>query len=201
MTSQKFSARLKQHMNNDVLKQISNTEWEYGFCKKFVVYVKNMDIAAAKFFESTFLAAFNFARNHLENVEKRLELHRYANQVGGTVHFKRVMDAKIKDLSNLGNMLVGWTVKALVKGYIWKKIEETAMREIDLHLNKEKSMRIWVVRWHSCWVTRDPRIVQSFKSQNCTRHLHKCKQCVHLIDSVLSNKADIFDKKSENCGL
>ena len=24
---------------------------------------------------------------------------------------------------------------------------------------------------------------------------------MHLIDSVLSNKADIFDKKSENCGL
>ena len=71
-TGQDFDTRLKQHRKpRGVLAEISRIQWQADFCEKFVVYVKDLDITSAKFFESVFLAAFNFARNKEENNEKR----------------------------------------------------------------------------------------------------------------------------------
>ena len=107
MTSQTFRTRLNQH-KREVLGDISIYNWRVNFCKDFVVYVKDLNIATAKFLESTFLAAFNFARNTEENIGKRdLDSNAIASFADGKAHLKKVLTDEIKILKNFGKILVG----------------------------------------------------------------------------------------------
>ena len=70
--------------------------------------MKDLNIATAKFLESTFLAAFNFARNTEENIGKRdLDSNAIASFADGKAHLKKVLTDEIKVLGNFGKILVG----------------------------------------------------------------------------------------------
>ena len=103
MTAQNFKKRLDNHktLPGGVLAQIKNIGWEHDFCRDFLLYAIAADTPAAKFLESTFLAAFDFARNKLENDEKRA-LVRDGNDVGidaGT-HLWKALEAKEQNLDS-----------------------------------------------------------------------------------------------------
>ena len=103
MTSQSFYARLSQQ-KYQVLSDISSDKWEINFCKKFVVYVKFVSTPTAKFLESIFLAAFNFARNIMENIGTRnIDKNAIETPVDGIKHFKDILMDEIARLNNAIN--------------------------------------------------------------------------------------------------
>lgn len=107
MTSKNFKHRLDEHKGpKGVLKKIEKIRWEHGFCQDFLLYVIAADTPAAKFLESTFLAAFDFARNKLEN-GKRRALVRGGNDVGIDAgrHLGKTLEAKEENLDSEINAL------------------------------------------------------------------------------------------------
>ena len=73
ITGRTFAERFTQHINKDtgVIYRIKNTLWPttgniHGL-SKVIVYLINVPLPVAKFLESTFLAAFDFAMNTEEN--------------------------------------------------------------------------------------------------------------------------------------
>ena len=105
VTSQSFKDRLTGHKGKGgVLSDIHCNKWELGFCDDFLLYVKAADPPAAKFLESTFLAAFDFARNKAENGEKREELVksevRYSDQIGKERLWETI-DEKLENLNTV----------------------------------------------------------------------------------------------------
>ena len=103
MTTQTFYGRLNQHINNDngQLKEIEKEKWERYSCNKFTLYIKQADTAVAKFLESTFLAAFDFARNTQENENRRRYLEtRFSNELVARDHFHKILMMKKEYLEN-----------------------------------------------------------------------------------------------------
>ena len=66
--------------------------------------MKAADTPAAKFLESTFLATFDFARNKLENDEKRKKLVKsevpYSDQIGKK-QLRKTIDEKLENLNTV----------------------------------------------------------------------------------------------------
>ena len=101
MTGQTFNERLGQHKIRGVFQGIDNEKWESDFCKDFTVYVKEADVPTAKFLESTFLLAFDFARNKEENYKKDARrLLRNVPTVDREKHFHQILDDKFKNLKS-----------------------------------------------------------------------------------------------------
>lgn len=103
VTSQSFKDRLAEHKGKGgVLSEIHCNKWEFGFCDDFLLYVKAADTPAAKFLESTFLAAFDFARNEVENDEKRKMLVKSevpnSDEIGKE-HLWETIDEKLENLN------------------------------------------------------------------------------------------------------
>ena len=107
MTSTNFDERLDKHQSpKGVFAEIEENGWEHGFCRDFLLYAIAADTPAAKFLESTFLAAFDFARNELENDKKRA-LVRGGNDVGidAETHLWKTLEAKEENLDSEINAL------------------------------------------------------------------------------------------------
>ena len=109
VTSRSFKDRLAKHKGKDgVLSGIHCQRWELDFCDDFLLYVKVADPPAAKFLESTFLAAFDFARNKQENGKKREELVKsevpYSDQIGKKQLWNTI-DEKLENLKTVLNEL------------------------------------------------------------------------------------------------
>ena len=107
MTGQTFNERLKQHRREKgVLAEIYSEGWEKNFCQIFTLYVMAADIPTAKFLESTFLDAFDFARNKEENSKtKARPLVTDGFDVDGKTHFLETLNDKFINLENTINIL------------------------------------------------------------------------------------------------
>ena len=106
ITSQTFFKRLSKHKEKGgVLARIYDEKWGLDVCQDFTLYVKKMDIPAAKFLESTFLAAFDFARNKEENDERRTELVQNGGKIDGSEHFFETLKTKNNNLQDAINEL------------------------------------------------------------------------------------------------
>ena len=108
MTNTNFKDRLDGHKSlpKGVLAQIEKIGWELGFCRDFLLYAIAADTPAAKFLESTFLAAFDFARNELENDEKRALVRAGHNvDIDAGRHLAKTLEAKEENLDSEINAL------------------------------------------------------------------------------------------------
>ena len=99
ITSETFFERVRKHtQKGGVFAKIYDEEWESGFCQDFTLYTKEMDITTAKFLESTFLAAFDFARNAEENDGRRSNLVKERRKTDGQGHFFKTLNTKFISL-------------------------------------------------------------------------------------------------------
>ena len=99
ITSETFSERLRKHkQKGGVFAKIYDDEWESDVCQDFTLYTKEMDITTAKFLESTFLAAFDFARNAEENDGRRSRLETKRRKIDGREDFFKTLNTKFISL-------------------------------------------------------------------------------------------------------